>query len=328
VTDVVMTILVAVYNTEQFLDRCLDSLCGQTLHDIQVVCIDDASTDGSPAILRRYQAADPRIEVVTLTTNRGQAFARNQGLKRARGRYVAYLDSDDWMAPDCLEQALRAFENHPRAGCVLLHTVYWEDETHWREFAMEPFECISGHEAFVRSLTWKIHGVYVVRADIHRRYPYDESAHSFSDDNTTRLHYLASDEVCTCEGTYFYRQHAASVSHRTDLRRFDYLVANRSMSRKLKELGVSRETAAVYENHRWLNVIDLYMIFFRHRHAMSPHDAAQALGRLREAWQSIDVSLLAGSLRRKPGYMPLRGSWFLFRLQEELYFSLRKMLGR
>ncbi|MBM6992665.1 MAG: glycosyltransferase family 2 protein [Prevotella sp.] len=327
-TEPVVTILVAVYNTATYLRPCLDSLLRQTLHDIQIICIDDASTDGSLTILREYEAADERVEIIALPTNHGQAFARNQGLKTARGQYICFLDSDDWMADDCLEKAVKTFVSHPDTGCVLFHTLYFYAPDRQEEYPMQPFERLTGHDAFVLSLTWKIHGVYMVRADIHRHYPYDESAHAFSDDNTTRLHYLASTEVRYCDGIYYYRQHAASVSHRVDVRRFDYLIANRSMKEKLHEIGASRDIISLYENHRWLNIIDLYMLFFHHRNSMSSSDAALALHLLREAWASIDVSLLTARNRFKFGYTPLQRSWFFFRLQEEIYFSLRKMAGR
>ncbi len=323
-----VTILVAVYNTEQYLHQCLDSLLAQTLADIQIVCIDDASTDGSAAILQEFTSKDDRVEVLTLETNHGQAYARNQGLRRARGRYICFLDSDDWMAHDCLQEAVDTFKNHPKTGCVLFHTIYFDTPSRQHEYPMHPFEQLSGKEAFVLSLTWKIHGVYMVRADIHRQYPYDESAHSFSDDNTTRLHYLYSEEVRQCRGTYYYRQHAESVSHRFDLRRFDYLIANRSMQQTLHHIGASHDILALYENHRWLNLIDHYMLFYRHRASMHPADAARALHLLREAWTSIDTSLLTAKNRLKFGYAPLQGSWFLFRLQEETYFTLRRWLGR
>ena len=327
-SEPIVTILVAVYNTAAYLRQCLNSLCSQFLHNIQIICVDDASTDNSLSILREYQATDSRVEVIALSSNHGQAFARNQGLKTARGQYVCFLDSDDWMAPDCLEEAVRTFRNHPDTGCVLFHTVYFYGPDRQEEYPMEPFEKLNGYDAFVRSLTWKIHGVYIVRADIHHQYPYDESAHAFSDDNTTRLHYLASKEVRLCRGTYYYRQHAESVSHKVDLRRFDYLRANRSMKKKLVDLGLDRDTLSLYENHRWLNVIDLYMLFYRHRKSMPPADVAEALRLLYEAWASIDVELLTSKNRLKFGYMPLRCSWRLFRLQEEIYFFLRKLLGR
>lgn len=327
-TDCKVTVLVAVYNAAPYLAQCLDSLLSQTLADLQVVCVDDASTDDSWHILQQYRRRDARIDLVRLDENHGQAHARNCGLRLARGRYVCFLDSDDWMDSRCLELAVQTFETHAAAGCVLLRTIYYYSEQRQEPYAMQPFECLAGYEAFVKSLTWQIHGVYMVRADIHHRYPYDESAHAFSDDNTTRLHYLASQEVRQCDGTYYYRQRADSVSHHFGPRRFDYLAANASMKRTLLGLGVDNSVVDIYENHRWLNVVDLYMLFYRHRRSLSPAEAAEALHGLRTAWASIEAGRLRPATRYKFGYMPLQCSWLLFRLQEELYFGLRALLGR
>ena len=107
-----VTVLVAVYNAERFLPQCLDSLLAQTMSDFQVICIDDASTDRSLQVLNTYALRDLRIEVVRLLENRGQAHARNEGLKQAEGDIVCMLDADDWLSADALERLV------PQAGQV------------------------------------------------------------------------------------------------------------------------------------------------------------------------------------------------------------------
>ena len=187
---------------------------------------------------------------------------------------------------------------------------------------------LTGKEAFRLSLDWRIHGVYVVRAAIHRQYPYDDSSRWFSDDNTTRLHFYASREVRECEGIYYYRQHPSSVSHVVDVHRFDYLSANANMRKTLLEMHSPKEVVDEYENCRWLNVIDMYMFYFKHRLELSEGDRQAGLEKIIRAWKSIDTSSLSWRNRLKPGYWPLRFSWHLFCMQEEVYFSLRKLAGR
>ena len=101
-----LSVIVPVYNVEPYLARCLDSVLAQTERDIEVVCVDDGSTDGSHAILARYAAADGRIRVVT-QENKGLSGARNSGLDVARGRYVMFVDSDDWIPPYAAEGFLK-----------------------------------------------------------------------------------------------------------------------------------------------------------------------------------------------------------------------------
>lgn len=323
-----VTILVAVWNTAPWLSQCLDSLRRQTLSDIQIVCVDDGSTDNSLSVLNRYASLDKRIEIIALAKNQGQAHARNVALRHARGAYICFLDSDDWMAADCLEQAVRTFSQYPNTGCVLFHTLYYYSPNRQEAFRLPSFQVLSGEQAFMLSLTWQIHGVYMVRASIHKRFPYDESAHAFSDDNTTRFHYLASAEVRACSGTYYYRQRQSSVSHLFNVRRFDYLTANLSMKRQLESLHMSDQVLDLYEHHRWLNVVDMYMLWYRHRSQLTPFARLRCLSTIRLAWRTIETRRIASSLKYKFGYWPLPGHWRLFVLQEEAYFRIRHLLLR
>ena len=317
-----VTVLVAVYNSEAFLRQCLDSLCAQTMDSVQIVCVDDASTDGSLAILRDYAARDGRVEVIALSENHGLAYARNKALERARGRYVCFLDSDDWMSADSLEQACRTFGADDTLDALLFDTVYVYPDRE-ETYPMEPFSRMSGKAAFEASLTWKIHGVYIVRAEIHKRFPYDDSARAYSDDNTTRLHYYVSRQVGCCKGRYYYRQHEGSVTHKPSARRFDYLRANASMKRMLLELGAEDRIVTLYENVRWLNVVDSMYFIYRNRNVLSPEDIDSGEKLIRQTWQGIEVGRLTARNRWKLGYMPLRLSWRLFRMQERIYFWLK-----
>lgn len=326
-----VSVLIAVYNTEKYLPECLDSLLNQTLMEWEAICVDDASTDGSWNIMQEYSAKDERIRVIRLSENHGQAYARNQALAKAKGDYVAFLDSDDKLSRDALEKVVACFQTHPLTDCVLFHLKYFSDtdghHSEW-DYPQPHYGILSGQEAFRLSLTWKIHGVYVVRAGIHRRYPYDDSSRWYSDDNTTRLHYYASREVRECEGVYYYRQHSASVSHVVDVHRFDYLSANASMREMLLELHSPKEVLDEYENCRWLIVIDMYMFYYKYRRELPAADRRMGLEKIKLAWKSIDIKAVSNRNRRKFGYWPLRFSWTLFRMQEEAYFSLRKLLGR
>ena len=102
-----VSVIVPVYNTEKYLARCLDSVIGQTERDIEIICVNDGSTDDSAAILERFAAADPRIRIVT-QTNGGLSAARNAGLDVAAGEYVMFVDSDDWIPSDAAEKMLTA----------------------------------------------------------------------------------------------------------------------------------------------------------------------------------------------------------------------------
>lgn len=93
---------VPVFNTASLLGRCLDSLIGQSMNDLEIIVVDDGSTDASPEVIQRYAARDPRI-VTMQQVNAGLGATRNAGLRAATGEYVAFLDADDWVVPECYE---------------------------------------------------------------------------------------------------------------------------------------------------------------------------------------------------------------------------------
>lgn len=103
-----VSVIVAVYNTGRFLRQCMDSIVGQTLRDIEIICVNDGSTDESLSILNEYAENDSRVRVYTKENEGlGGAAARNYGLERARGEYISILDSDDFFEPDMLEKAVK-----------------------------------------------------------------------------------------------------------------------------------------------------------------------------------------------------------------------------
>ena len=96
-----VSVILPVYNVEPYLDEALCSLENQTLKDIEIIAVNDGSTDNSEAILKRYQAKDNRISYYN-QTNKGQAAARNLALQHATGEFIYFMDSDDAVLPDLL----------------------------------------------------------------------------------------------------------------------------------------------------------------------------------------------------------------------------------
>ena len=103
------TFIVPIYNAERYLSACLDSLLAQTAKELQIILVDDGSTDGSLAIAKSYTVRDPRVELYR-QPHAGQSAARNLGLKHAHGEYVAFVDADDTIAPDWCEKHVEAIE--------------------------------------------------------------------------------------------------------------------------------------------------------------------------------------------------------------------------
>jgi glycosyltransferase involved in cell wall biosynthesis len=99
-----ISVIMAVYNAEKFLDKSIQSVLGQTLRDFELIIINDFSKDSSLRIIKKHQAKDKRIILINAQRNLGRAKARNRGLKIARGKYIAILDADDIALPERLER--------------------------------------------------------------------------------------------------------------------------------------------------------------------------------------------------------------------------------
>lgn len=97
-----VSVVIGVYNTENYLNKCLESVAGQSLSDIEIIVVNDGSTDGSLEIINQYKSRDGRM-IVFDVENGGVSKARNMGLERARGEYIIFIDSDDFLAPEMLE---------------------------------------------------------------------------------------------------------------------------------------------------------------------------------------------------------------------------------
>ena len=97
-----ISVITPVYNTEKYLKECLDSVISQTFKNIEIICIDDGSTDNSLNILKEYAKKDSRIKIIQ-QKNLGVVLARNNAINKAKGKYIYLLDSDDIISPVCLE---------------------------------------------------------------------------------------------------------------------------------------------------------------------------------------------------------------------------------
>ena len=107
-----VSVLIPVHNTELFLANCLKSVISQTLHEIEIICVEDASEDHSGLVLRRYAEKDSRIRIIWHSKNEGTHKARKDAVLSAKGKYIMFLDSDDELFPNACEVAYDAIERN------------------------------------------------------------------------------------------------------------------------------------------------------------------------------------------------------------------------
>jgi len=149
-----ISIIVPVHNTQVYLRECLDSAVGQSLEDIEVICVDDHSEDTSADILRDYADNDPRVRVITYSANKSASQARKDGVLAANGEYIMFLDADDALDPQACEQLYTSMRSDPvdilHFGTAITNETHLPDErVAWVRRFLEPYDgSLTGREIF------------------------------------------------------------------------------------------------------------------------------------------------------------------------------------
>lgn len=174
----VVTVVIAAYNVEKYLEESLDSIIGQTLKELEIICIDDGSTDYTLGILKHYAEEDERISVYT-QENCGLSVTRNRGIKAASGDYIYFMDSDDWLEREALEQLAGRCQEHDLEvlyydGCAFfeekdMEDVHNEFDGYYQRKGNYP-ACCDGKEMFQRMQKTKEYRTNVGMQFFKRRY--------------------------------------------------------------------------------------------------------------------------------------------------------------
>lgn len=114
-----ISIIIPVYNKERFLDRCIQSVLDSPLKEFEIICIEDGSTDGSKELLQEIKKDNSSITVFTNKKNRGAAYSRNIGITHAKGKYIMFLDADDYLDTNALEIYYETMEKSQAQGCFI-----------------------------------------------------------------------------------------------------------------------------------------------------------------------------------------------------------------
>ncbi|KAG4097254.1 nucleotide-diphospho-sugar transferase [Neocallimastix lanati (nom. inval.)] len=133
-----LSIVVPVFNTASYLDRCINSILNQTFKDFELICVDDGSTDNSMEILEKYKITDNRVKIIHFEENKGASAARNAGIENAKGEFIGFVDSDDYIDKRFYENLLQKSNDYDIVmGQLVLSTniseFYYKEEykKHW-----------------------------------------------------------------------------------------------------------------------------------------------------------------------------------------------------
>lgn len=231
-----LTIIIPVYQVKDTLRRCVDSVLRQDFRDWQLILVDDASTDGSGDICDEYRKDNQRIQVVHLSENSGLSAARNAGLDKAKGEYLTFIDSDDYIAPDTLKQLMEEIAIHPDYD-ILEYPVYEHFgskeqrllQFHKREYHDMKDYWLEG-KAYRHTYAWN----KIYRHDIFRGIRFPEGR-TFEDVATlphllNKCNIIATTDV----GLYYYCSNTNGITHTASVTDYGNLLdANLSVLNKL-----------------------------------------------------------------------------------------------
>lgn len=122
--NIKISVIIPVYNCEESVGKCIESVCQQSLKEIEIILVDDGSTDNTSKIIKEYQKRDDRI-IILEQKNAGPSVARNRGIKSARGKYIGFVDSDDYIEKDMYE-LLYSVANDSKVEIAICN--YWEED--------------------------------------------------------------------------------------------------------------------------------------------------------------------------------------------------------
>lgn len=215
-----VSIVVPAYNMEHYISFCIDSLKKQTYQDFEVLLVDDGSMDSTLKICNKFHDLDPRFKVLH-KSNGGLSDARNYGMKYATGRYITFIDSDDYVHPQYIEQLVRLMSvKNVDIGCV--SSLYVYDDTDYqklfnKKFDVNNFEVVTSEKAVLRML--KKQGIgHTACGKIYQRNFLDHFQFPvgmlYEDYLTTyNLFARANTVSISLNKLYFYRQRQGSIMH-------------------------------------------------------------------------------------------------------------------
>ncbi len=200
-----ISIFIPVYNGSAYLNRCLDSIVNQTYNNLQIICLDDSSTDNSYSIIAGYARNDSRILLLSKTNGGNVPISWNYVKPYLKGEYISYMSQDDWMSRDNIEKNFSIMIN-TNADIVVPDLIDILDKNKIYKFiGLNGNRNISltGIEAFIYSLNWKIHGFFLCKTDLIIDEYFNEENFN-SDEYITRKCFLKSKLVVFSDGIFYH----------------------------------------------------------------------------------------------------------------------------
>ena len=211
-----ISVIIPAYNTDLYIDRCLDCVCSQTYKDIEILIVNDGSTDRTPQIIEEYAKRDGRIRVFTHTQNQGNGIGRNMAIREAKGEYVMFVDSDDYISKDAITKLANCLDGNLPDVVLYGYNMYSQNKKGKEKLIHQFLPEISGNESkelLMNMILAQQKGftfapwVYLCRREflLENDIMFDESGRYFEDNIfTTKIVFYVNRLFVLKEALYYY----------------------------------------------------------------------------------------------------------------------------
>lgn len=300
----IVSFIVPVFNAESHLTFCLDSILNQTVKDIQIICINDGSSDSSRTILQLYADKDSRIEIIDFSENKGAGAARNAGIERAAGTFMRMVDSDDFIPLDSTEKLVNAAIEYQsdfvRGGFLHYQSSVSKGA---KKGGRYPEQLLINGSIRVNKELWFFdqHCTFLFRSDLIKKQEksrYDESMAN-GEDVSFIIQLVPSMERVTLipESVHCYRQNPLSITKRKKEKQY-YLNLFKLYDLEYKQLAPKgfREQVDYFIYYHFLNILP-NIVFPSISANLQDQDALEVLIRLKRVIDEHEIRVLCFSFK-------------------------------
>lgn len=260
-----VSIIVPVYNVEKFLPKCLDSLIEQTLKDIEIICVNDCSTDSSPTILKEYATKDNRIKIINLKCNGGPSASRNSALKLVQGEFIGFVDSDDWVDCNYYEKLYNSAKKYncdiaiagikrPKKNSAPIRKKFKSFKIYRKIKSKLKADCVPRDNFIWNKIykfdIWKKHKIVFTPGRNYEDIPL-----------TTRILSIF-DSIVTVPNTYYYyrRNPNSIVANKSNKNKEDYKWAKTELYNYTKEIGIKFPLSSFFYDKEFVKIGNFKLI--------------------------------------------------------------------
>lgn len=285
-----VSIIIPFYNSSKFINKTLKSVIEQTHTDIEVICVNDGSSDNTLKLLNDWKSKDERIKVID-KENGGIESSLKIGTTQITKEYTFLLGHDDTLSKDAIEKAYNEFKREDSIDAVRMRLVAIDENDNILN-TMEGEKILSGFEALDRTIMqWRIHTFCLWKTAIFSRINDISTGLMNFDELATRYLYTLCNKVSFCSGEYYYLQHQESVTKKISPRLLDAYVIESHIKQLLESCDkyhIYKSEFEKYMFHKLQNMISLYFNLKKERFPLTDKD----LNKVKLLYNSIDFKYL------------------------------------